>query len=70
MKVLSACIHLAYNTETDSKSSSFAVNTLSWPGEGSILGEAPSDIFGNADSIITSFPVGSALLCDVCDTLG
>lgn len=61
-KVLSACIHLVYNMETDSKSSSFVVNMLSWPGEGSILGEVSSDIFDNADGIITSFPVGSALL--------
>lgn len=69
MKVMSACIHLVYNTETDSKSSSFVVNTLSWPREGNILGEAPSDIFGDTHSIITSFPAGSALFCDVCDTL-
>lgn len=68
MKVLSACIHLIYNMETDSKSSSFVVNTLSWSGEGNILGEASSDIFGDAHSIITSFSVGSALPCDVRDT--
>lgn len=70
MKVLSACIHLIYNTETDSKSSSFVVNTLSWPGEGNILGEVSRDIFGDAHSIITNFPVGSALLCNIRDTLG
>lgn len=41
MKVLSACIHLIYNTETDSKSSSFVVNTLSWPGKEISLVKCP-----------------------------